>query len=262
MIARAGRDRVFARALILSAVFHLSAVTLFRVVIYFPREDTRYFRVSIVESAPSRPLSVPAAAPGGDGSPDLTGPHFGESLTLSDPLQEALPAIELPTLPFEKLNLLRLRQEALQVSSRYDEMFSSRLRLNSGLDAVSETLSRLTFGGPAKNDLPQPISRPAPGFEAYVEWLSEPKDRQVFVVQPIEALRGLGADAMPEPITLVFRVDRDGAVSNVFSPTGRSEGLVAAAVAALRTYRFAPLLGDGPEYQGGTFILRASGDGA
>jgi hypothetical protein len=270
MTARAGRDRVFARALLLSAVLHLSAVTLFRIVIYFPREDIHYFRVSIVQSSSSRPLSVPAPTPGAEVPADFAGPRLGESLSLNDPLQQSLPEIELPTLPFEELSLLRLKQEALQVRSRYDELFSSRgpiesrLRLSSGLETVSETLGRLTFGGlSAKDeDRPQPISRPAPGFEAYVEWLSEPKDRQVFDVQPIEALRGLGADAVPEPITLVFRVNRNGTVSDVFSPTGTAEGLVAKAADALSRYRFAPLIGDGPEYQGGTFILRASGDGA
>jgi hypothetical protein len=211
-------------------------------------------------------LRVPAPEPAGLqlGAQDGAVPALGESLALSDPLQEALPEIELPTLPFEKLSLVRLRQDALEIRSRYDELFESQesfdlpLRLGAGLESVSERLSRLTFGGAKAEERPQPISRPAPGFEAYVEWLSEPRDRQVFDVQPIEALRGLGADALPEPITLVFRVDRDGEVSDVFNPVGDTQGLIAAAAEALRGYRFAPLIGDGPEYQGGTFILHAS----
>jgi hypothetical protein len=269
MTAQSGRDRVFARALVLSVMVHLSAVTLFSIVIRFPRHDTDYFRVAIVESAPSRSLSVPAAVTAQpDGVGEIVSAPIGESLTLQDSLaMESLPAIELPTLPFEELSRLRLRQDALEVRSRYGEMFASRegtdlgLRLSSGLETVSETLTRLTFGGAPQDDTPQPISRPAPGFEAYVEWLSDPKNRQVFDVQPIEALRGVGPDALREPITLVFRVDRDGAVSDVFNPVGDTHGLIAAAAEALRGYRFAPLIGDGPEFQGGTFILSASGEG-
>lgn len=271
MNRRAGRDRVFARALVASAVLHLSAVTLFRIVIYFPREDIEYFEVSIVEAAPSRSLSVPA--PSSDAmpdSPEFDTPDFGQTLALSDPLRETLPEIELPTLKFEELSLLRLRQEALQVRSRYDEIFASRggseplTRLGSGLDTVSETLSRLTFGGGTARpaDRPRPMSRPAPGFEAYVEWSSEPKDRQAFTVQAIPELRGMSQDAVSEPITLAFRVDRDGVVTQVLNPVGASHQIAAAAAEALREYRFEPLIGDGPQEQGGTFILRAGGDGA
>lgn len=270
MSAYAGRDRVLAKALIASALIHMSAVTLFRIVIEFPRKNTDFFRVSIVQSAPVRALRVPEPEPAGLqlGVQDAVVPALGEPLTLRDPLQESLPEIELPTLPFEELSLVRLRQEALEVRSRYDQLFESKdsfelpLRLGAGLESVSERLSRLTFGGVDADERPRPISRPAPGFEAYVEWLSEPKDRQVFDVQPIAALRGLGADALPEPVTLVFRVDRDGVVSDVFNPVGDTQGLIAAAAEALREYRFAPLIGDGPEYQGGTFILHASSETA
>ncbi len=270
MTARAGRDRVFARALFISALVHLSAVTLFRIVIYFPRHDIEYYRVSIVESAPSRRLSVPERAIDGavQGIPFDT-PDLGQTLALNDPLMsfDPLPEIELPTLQFEELSLLRLRQEALEVRSRYDDRFAARggglslSRLSTGIDTVSDTLSRLTFGGAVGGeDRPRPISRPAPGFEAYVEWLSEPKDREVFEVQPIPELRGRSADAVPEPITLAFRVDRDGRVTHVLSPIGGSLAIGEAAADALRGYRFEPLIGDGPDEQGGTFILRSGGD--
>lgn len=260
MTARAGRDRVFARALFVSAILHLSAVTLFRIVIYFPREDIRYFDVAIVETAPAHVLSVsPPAIDAHPSGLDLAGPPLGETLSL----QNSLPDIELPTLEFERLGLVRMRQEALQIRSRYDEVFSGDntdawRRLGSRLDTVGETLGRLAFGSPsAERDRPRPISRPAPGFEAYVEWLSEPRDRQALEVQPIGALRGLGPDSLPDPITLVFRVRRDGTVDDVVDPLGDSRGLVAAASEALRAYRFEPLLGDGPPTQGATFIVRA-----
>ena len=126
MTARAGRDRVFARALVISAILHLSAVTLCRIVIYLPREDVRYYNVSIVESAPARRLTVPSSALDGasDLSPTLDQLELGQTLALNDPLASSLPEVELPTLQFEELSLLRLKQEALQVRSRYDDMFA------------------------------------------------------------------------------------------------------------------------------------------
>jgi len=271
MAARAGRDRVFARALFISALLHLSAVTIFRVVIYFPREDIHYFDVSIVETAPNRRLTVPEPAidapqhaPGGGDIP------LGQTLALNNPLEPQLPDIELPKLRFEELSLLRLKQEALEVRTRYDELFDSRgngnafSRMSSGFDTVTDTLRTLTFGGDTGEgrDRPRPISRPAPGFEAYVEWFGEPKDRQVFEVKPVPELRGLPLDAVPEPITLAFRVDRSGAVTSVINPVSDAQGIATAAAEALRAYRFEPLLGDGPEEQSATFILRAGGGGS
>jgi hypothetical protein len=156
------------------------------------------------------------------------------------------------------------------VRSRYDEIFASgggtefASRISTGIDTVSETLSRLTFGGATTRAeaRPRPVSHPAPGFEAYVEWLSEPKDRQAFDVKAIPELRGLSRDAVPEPITLAFRVDRDGVVTSVINPVQDAGGLATAAANALRGYRFEPLLEDGPDEQNGTFILRAGGAGS
>jgi len=270
MAARAGRDRVFARALFISALLHLSAITIFRIVIYFPREDVHYFDVSIVETAPNRRLTVPepaidapANAPSGGEIP------LGQTLALNNPLEPQLPDIELPTLRFDELSLLRLKQEALEVRTRYDELFGSRTnsaysRMSSGFDTMTDTLKGLTFGGDSGSDLnrPRPVSRPAPGFEAYVEWFGEPKDRQVFEVKPLPELRGLPPDAVPEPITLAFRVDRSGAVTRVINPVNDAQGIAVAAADALRGYRFEPLLGDGPEEQSGTFVLRAGGGGS
>lgn len=257
-------DRVFSRALAASLAIHLSAVTLFSIVFDFPVKDIEYFNVAIVET----PSMVPAPALASAATPDsgqitLAGPDFtgGETAVAS-----TLPPIELPALRFESMERLRMRQEALLTRSRFDEIFGTgndaARALDSGLGSLSQTLSRLTFGpGDDKPAAPTPVSRPAPGFEAYIEWLSDPKDRKVLTVEPIEALWGAAPTAMGEPITLVFRVNRDGKVTVIDNPISETDDLVRSAVRALAAYRFEPLLGDGPGTQIGTFIVRAERDG-
>lgn len=262
------RDGVFARALFVSLLIHLSAVTVFRIVIYFPRHDIEFYDVAIVQTrVPLEPLAMNPSATAAEADVpyqklDLSGPDFGPGDGGS-----ILPAIQLPTLRFEELNLLRMRQQALETRSRYNELFAqfpddAWARFGRRLGTVGETLSRMTFGEPedTKHAAPLPVSRPAPGFAAYVEWMSEPYDRQVLAVKPVDALWGVGPSGLSDAITLVFQVDRDGHVVKVINPLGDSQGVVDAAAKALSGYRFEPLLGEGPSTQAGTFIVRASGE--
>jgi len=263
MSAALGRpDRVLVRALVASLALHLSAVTLFSIVFEFPRKDIEYFSVAIVET-PTLAAAAPALPPPGNEQISLAGPDFASTQA---PTPGALPTIELPALRFEQMERLRMRQEALQTRSRFDEFFGAedepaRAR-DGGLGTIAETLSRLTFGpGDVRPAAPTPVSRPAPGFEAYIEWLSDPRDRKVLTVEPIDALWGVAPTSLAEPITLVFRVNRDGKVTEMFNPLSDTNDLVRSAVRALGAYRFEPLLGDGPPTQGGTFIVRAEGEG-
>jgi len=262
MIARRRSDRIFARALIFSILMHLSAVTVFRIVFSFPHKDVDYFDVAII---PTQMIDLPAVVA------STSEPAPADRLSVPKPNFDAaaedtstLPAIELPALKFESMEKLRLRQEALELRSRFDEIFAGDTDAASatdetGLGALGQTLSRFTFGAPkSEPDAPVPVSQPAPGFEAYIEWLSPPLDRKVLAVAPIDALWGLSPDALPEPIALAFRVDRDGKVDRfrVITLSGFGD-IVKAAGSALARYRFEPLLGDGPEMQSGTFIVRA-----
>ena len=257
MIAGRSSDHIFACALVLSLLLHLSAVTLFRIVFYFPHKDIDYFDVTIV-----RPPTLPVAAAAPPDRLSLAGPNFDAAPAIGS----SLPPIELPVLKFEKLDQLRIRQEAIETRSRFDELFAGAadgtgLPGESGFGALGQTLSRLTFGSPGDHPpTPTPVSRPAPGFEAYIEWLSPPMDRKVLAVAPIDALWGLTPDALPEPLTLVFQVNRDGRVVPGFMALSDANEIARSAARALGRYRFEPLLGDGPETQSGTFIVRAGDD--
>ena len=261
-------DRIFLITLCVSILFHLSAVTLFRIVVYFPRHDIEYIDIAIIESRALTP-SIPL----GQDRLELPNPESGlERLELAEnPLATqaelgGIPSIQLPTLQFEELGLLRVRRQVLETRSRYRELFQDQpvdawARFGRQIGSISESLTRLTHGvSPDDSDRPLPVSRPAPGYEAYLEWLSAPSDRQPLSVHPIDALWGLDATDFGEPLALLFRVDRAGDVVDVLDHVEGAGDVLEASAKALLRYRFEPLLGDGPEIQHGTLIIRAAGE--
>lgn len=260
------RDRTFPVSLTASLLFHLSMVTLFRIVIYFPREDIEYFNVAIVEA------SAPVA-PAGSASSSLEVPSaesmFDRFEQRETPLEPEstwgnLPAIQLPTLKFEEMDILRIQRDVLETRSRYEDFFAEKSsdtwsRFGRQLNTVGQTISRITRSVPPveKADPLLPISRPAPGYEAYLEWFAEPRDRQAVAVHPIKSLWGLDPGSFSEPLALAFRVDRSGRVVDILDPIDPATDLLIDSVDALMHYRFEPLIGDGPATQAGTLIIRA-----
>lgn len=262
-------DRVLLTAVAVSIAFHLSTITLFRIVVYFPRQDIEYYELVIVESHSSTP-----SLPLGHERLELSNPEGGlerfdltSNILSGEDTWGGLPPIRLPTLEFDELDLLRVRRQVLETRSKYRELFQDEpvdawARFGRQIGSISESITRFAQGSaPDDEPLPLPVSRPAPGYEAYLEWLSEPRDRQAISVHPIDALWGLDASDFGEPIALLFRVGRDGKVIDVLDHVEATGGVLEASMNALMQYRFEPIIGEGPKAQHGTLIIRAAGEG-
>lgn len=260
------RDRVFAVSLVISTVFHLSMVTLFSIVLMFERRELPYIEVAFRQEFPE-PVEVatPDRTSGdslqlrdpGDlldsviaGNADKHSPFTDGTLKLSAPSLTAggRPAIELPKLEFAELERLRLRQEVLPLNDDLERYLEPRARdpwarFGRGLGELSDALLR--FGDrrttvEQTKPKPAPVSRPAPGFAAYIEWMSEPYDRIVLATPPVQALWGRDPAQLTEPISLIFTVNSEGRVIEVLNPV--DDDLVTSVGIALSKYRFAPLL--------------------
>lgn len=265
-MSRAGaRDQVMLLALVTSFFFHLSMVTVFRIVIYFPQKPIEYYDLSIVEAP--RPAAFTESI--GDSLEIPSSIDASNRFAQPDaPVDRwaALPPVTLPTLNFSSLDLVRLSQSGLNTRSRYEELFEDEAddlwaRFGRKLSTVGDLFQGSdtdTEAGPGKSKR-MLAGHPAPGFAAYLEWMGEPYDRQPIVVQKIDALWGAQASILAEPIVLVARVNREGRVTFVQMPVEDSAGLVESSAQALFRYRFEPLLGDGPDIQHGTIIIQAEG---
>ncbi len=236
-----------AGALLFSLIFHLSMVTVFRIVVYFPHAELVYREFHIVQApVESTQPATPSESP--------------EHLTLG-----GLPPIELPTIEFAELARLRERQASLDASARYkallaeDEPKDSWRQFVTGMQELPKTLSRLSLSGGSEPRPPVPAQEeiafvPATGFVGKIEWGTPPKDRQVLFAPPIQALWEAGSDAFKRPMELVLEVNPSGRVVSVWNPAAAEDPLGDQVQAAMLKYRFA--LRDGTDNQLATIRIR------
>ena len=274
-----GADRPFLAFFGISLLLHLSMFTLFSIVILLPREDIVYYHVEIVEAATTpRPSASPAESvlrvPSLDASfhrtPDLSDssdPSGSPALEKPSLLLRSLPDVEFPALDFAQVDRLRLRPDSLQVRPRYDDVFrtvpsDSWARFGSGISRLRDALSRLPLfeRSSLEQDQERPayIGREAEGFNVYIEWMSEPRDREIIFAPPMDALLRLQPAQLAEPMALLFRVNPQGRVVNVQVPLEDGAGIVAAVRDTLFKYRFAPLDAPSPRDQSGTLLISSA----
>lgn len=248
---RHGDQRSFYIACGISAALHLSMVTIFSIVIYFPRQDIAYREFSIMPVSPHtaalpQPLSDVPDVPAGDA--------LGGQLALRDPSGgNPFSGIQLPTLEFAELARLRVRQESFQTLSRYDDLFEkpeedSWSRFSRSLSGLTRSLSDLRLSGDASlslghEEVALPKLRPAEGFEAIIVWSGEPKDRALLFAPPVDALWDAEAGDLDRPIEVVMQVNALGRVVNVnvSSLNVAAQALVDAVQMTALQYRFEPL---------------------
>lgn len=258
---------VLAGAVGFSLVFHLSMVTLFQIVIFFPRQDIDYFMFSIVDPRSQRAafalapgqLKVPSA----EGALDRLDSDFEREG--AGRFFDTLPFVDLPTLEFAELDMLRAGVKGLQIRSKYRELFQQGQQdtwalLGQKLGSVGDALAWMAGVG-QEEEAPLSsgrIAQPAPGFAAYLEWMDAPKDRRPVSVAKVEALWGHPPSELAEAILLVFKVNREGQVVYVLPQALDDDaGIVDGAARALLKYRFEALGEEGPAAQYGTLLIRA-----
>jgi len=263
--------RGFAVALIISAIFHLSMVTVFRIVTYIPREDIRFTEFTIVSVTPEA-----EAWPVADVLAPIDG--TGPQLALRG-IGGADLAVQLPTIEFAELDRLRVREESIPDPVRSESLFrepsdDSWARFSRGLSNMSRSITQLRLSGvsgvvePDPDPIPAlvapspalPASRPAEGFEVYIVWAGEPRDRKLLFAPPIEALWEVDPAEFTEPIEMVLQVNPLGRVVNVFSPNLDARELVDAVQLSALQYRFEPLeVGDGANQTATLRVQREAG---
>ncbi len=263
----ARESRVFILSFTLSALFHFSMVTVFTIVIIFPRYDAKFYSFSIVD-----PDSRLIAGPSGrevlrSFSPDTALDKTFESEDGADSWEapwSLLPPVELPTIEFAEFDRLKIRRESLELSSRFDSFFDtgpkdSWAKLGEKMESLGQTISRLASSQemPGPGESPEPISRPALGFEAYLEWMSEPKNRLLISATQIRALMNLGPQELPGSLVFMLRINAEGKVVEVMTPEVDDADLVTSIGIAIQKYRFEPLIDSGRD-QRATLIIRAA----
>ncbi len=239
-------------ALVISLFFHLSMITVFRIVVALPREQVRYYEVCIVSSA----------AETQEQSPETGAPLTTEALALSGTsVYDTLPEVALPVIEFAELERLRIRYRATESLSDTSELFEdftpndSWARFGGELQRFGKTLRELALPDreePAPTPVPDVqrvlVHRPAEGFEASIEWNGPPLDRELLFSPPLKALWRMNPGELTRPIEIVFTVDSSGRIINVWSPILDDSGVIEEVQKEVLQYRFSPL----PSHQADT----------
>ncbi len=242
--------RRFQAAFAFALVFHLSMITLFEIVIPFPRHDAEYYHVSIV--------SAPAAIR------DTTTERSGDVLALSGGrlFEDVVPQVELPVIEFAELDRLRVRYDASEPLPELEGFFDrtgptdSWARFGGELHRLGRSLRDLALPGERDPSDVRPDThrqalahRPAEGFEAYVEWNTPPYDRELLFAPPVQALWDIRPADLRRPLEIVIKVAPSGRVVNVWSPMIDDDGLLDDVQITVLQYRFAPLTDYGLDEQ-------------
>ena len=240
-------------ALVFSFLLHISAVTVFKIVVYIPLAQPTYFAMRLV------PLE--------------SNPIAGTSGT-----NVVAAGIRLPTLELAQYERLRLSTEALGALDELPmlddegEAPDSWARFSGALQEAGESISDFTLslrsGRAPELDsmsleaLPEPVLRPAPGFELYIEWDREAQRDLVFSPS-LNFLWSSDPADLERPMDFIVQVNSSGRVVNAFSPRIDEGELLDAVQRAVLQFRFAPRLGnDSNALDSATVRLRAAEDDA
>ena len=264
------RNRAFGVALVISGILHLSTVSVFSIMIWFPRHDPKYFSLEIVRQDSAVVGGVARARPGAlrvrSADELFAGDDGGSS---ADAIAEGamaegwagLPPIDLPRVEFGEFERLRTREESLKIRSQFTELFDTRPKdswalFSEELRGLGQRLRSNLMGRESPAPAPRPVrvSTPAPGFGIYVQWMGSPYDRQLLFSPPVQALWDVDAVEVAGPIALAFTVDPQGKVIEIQIPVEDEKGLSSAIGTALLKYRFAPLR-EGDREQRGTLLV-------
>jgi hypothetical protein len=231
-----------AAAFLIATLFHLSMVTVFRIVVVFPETQARFSQLQIISEVP------PAADAG---APVRSG---GGELVLRRPLllaQAPESRVELPTLDFAELDRLRVRSEAGTDPAALDRVFGrtdSWARFAGGLQDIGKSLREIAFPetptAPEKVRLVVARHHPATGYNGEIVWDTEPRERELLFSPPISALADAADAGLRWPVEVVLTVNPAGRVVSTFCDKVDDAGVIEAAQRAALQYRFAPLPAD------------------
>jgi hypothetical protein len=227
-------------ALAASVLFHLSAVTIFKIVVYFPIQEVRYYELKFVETpAMAAAEAVPEAVP-------------AELLER----WERLPRLEPPRLA-ETDYQLSLSGAGLEVETLYERVYGEKQQppgplaeIGAGLRNLQTTFGRLSLeedrlpfeqadAGEARQDF-----TPVSGFTGVIVWPGRDAPRPLMFSPPLQSLWNVDTRALERGLEFQLSVSADGRVTRVWHDA-LGEASIAAVEAQLMQYRFEPET-DGP----------------
>lgn len=246
------RNRRLLIALAVSAAVHLSAVTIFKIVLYFEVPEIRFYEFRFVQP----PRVSEASSP--------------EERELAA-RWERLPRIDAPLLR-DTGGQLTLARRDLNSAGALDGLFGDgepgpgEPRLGDTFQPPDLGMEQLSLGGDGGLNLGPDIEGnsqrfvPVAGFTATLTWPQREDARPLLFSPPLRALWSVDAGILAQGLAVELNVDAGGRVTRVWTSLPLPAESLDALVQQVMQYRFEPeasgtILGDTA-----LLLLRAEGD--
>ncbi|GMW00465.1 MAG: hypothetical protein AMXMBFR84_16020 [Candidatus Hydrogenedentota bacterium] len=271
-MAAVGSNRVFYAALGFSLLFHFSMVTVFSIEVWLPVQRAEYFDFEIVP-VPEISVKTDVLA---EQDAIVQVPELNTNLSLSTPesaitgdveLAATLPTIQLPSLQSSDLNItidpLGLSPDYTNSDTRRRDSWELVI---TELAEVGDVLKRMTpWDSQEITSVPQPVRIPplqsSDEATVRIEWMTDPLERKVLFAPTID-VAGLGNSALlSDSISLVFRADSGGRVTEVLTPVQEDSAVQVSAGQALLEFRFEPIGSGASAQQYGILIIEKAAGG-
>ena len=214
-----------------SAALHVSAVTIFNIVVYFPVSEIDYYDFRFVQA--------PRGSVGGEGQ-----------IALSEPTRwEWLPQLNPPAIENTLSDRLTLSNPGMDQQSLAEEIYGqeeeSLSLLSSALDNLQTTVSRLTLDSNRDALYTTPPANghsfaPASGMQGVILWPARDAPRPLLFSPPLQSVWDIEPRYLADGMSLTLRINAGGRVTRVWNDDLRSGPAIAALEAELANYRFAP----------------------
>ena len=267
-------------ALGVSAVVHLSAVSIFSIGVWFPVEKRVYHRFDIVEEGTGRARLTGEARAIDLAELDTMLSPDGEIVipSLRDRIADTI-QIQAPTIDFGGLERRREGQLGIRAAEEFE--LSRRAPRLGPVGLVGERIGDLTSNlremtsfwqddepdnADEEDTGPIQLEDPAPGFEAYIVWLTGgqvgEENRTTLLPLTIPALRDVDPADWPAPVSLVIKVDPSGRVIEALSPPAQQSTIMQKVGLQVLNTRFRSLPDGDTAIHTGSIIISAKDEGA
>lgn len=246
------RNRRLLIALAVSAVVHLSAVTIFRIVLYFEVPEIRFYEFRFVQP----PRISEASSP--------------EERELAA-RWERLPRIEAPLLRDTGAQLTLARRD-LNADGALDGLFgdaesdSGSLTLGDTFQQPELGMEQLSLGGNGGLSLGPDIDGnsqrfvPVAGFAGTLTWPQREDARPLLFSPPLRALWSMDAAILAQGLPLELSVDAAGKVTRVWTSLPIPAESLDALIHQITQYRFEPAASEMILDETALLLLRAEGE--
>ncbi|MFM1921202.1 MAG: hypothetical protein RLZZ303_2836 [Candidatus Hydrogenedentota bacterium] len=246
------RNRRLVIALAVSAAVHLSAVTIFKIVLYFEVPEIRFYEFRFVQPPRVNEASSP------------------EDRELAA-RWERLPRIDAPLLR-DTGGQLTLARRDLNSAGALEGLFGDaepalgEPRLGNTFQPPELGMEQLSLGGDGGLNLGPDIEGnsqrfvPVAGFAATLTWPQREAARPLLFSPPLRSLWSMDAGILAQGLALELSVDAGGKVTRVWSSVPLPAESLDALVQQIMQYRFEPEASDSILDETVLLLLRAEGD--